>query len=138
MDSIHEKRQKKGLLLQALNYDENSQKVELYSKMPIMASKNQPVIKYGDDKEKLDVFNNEMFTIKKINISNIENKNKRTSLIVPIDEFQRCFYVAFAITSHKAQGQTYDYPYSIHEWAKMSSRCKRVALATKWEHVNII
>ena len=108
--------------------------------MPIMASKNQPVVKYGDDKFKLDVFNNEMFTIKKINISNIEIFNNRITLIVPVDEFQRCFYPAFAITSHKSQGQTYDQPYTIHEFHRMSTRCKRVALtrATKWEHVNII
>ena len=140
MKAVRLTRKKRGLELKALNYDENSQDVELFSEMLIMASKNQPVVKYGDDKEKLDVFNNEMFTIKKINISNIEIFNKCTSLIVPIDEFQRCFYVAFAITSHKAQGSTYDFPYSIHEWKRMSTRCRRVALtrSTRWEWINII
>ena len=142
MNAVHAIRKKKGLVLEALNYDENSQRVELYSYMPIMASKNQPVVKYGDDKFKLDVFNNEMFTIVKkgISISSIKISNNRITLDVPIDEFQRCFYVAFAITSHRAQGQTYDEPYTIHEWSKMSTRCKRVALtrATKWEWINIV
>ena len=50
-----------GLKLQKLNYDKNSQDVELFSLMPIMSSKNQPVF----NKEKIDIFNNEMFTIKK-------------------------------------------------------------------------
>ena len=109
--------------------------------MPIISSKNTPSIKVNDKKVMLDIYNNETFTIKKIlDNDNIIIKNDRIELEVPSDSFQRCLFVAFALTSHKSQGQTYNHPYSISEWEKMSTRCKRVSLtrATKYEYVNII
>ena len=141
MESVYKARKMgRGLQLSKLHYDKNSQDVELFSGMPVMSSKNIPVIKLENEQLKLDVFNNEMFTIAKIDNNYVHIKNSRVVEQVPIKSFQRCFYVAYAITSHKAQGQTYNHPFTIHEWTKMSTRCKRVALtrATKWEYVNII
>ena len=142
MEALYKKRKMgRGLLLDKLKYDKNSQDVELFSLMPIMSSKNQPVIDKVDKVDiKLDVYNSEMFTIKKITNDFIIIENSRISLNVPVKSFQKCFYVAFAITSHKAQGQTYDNSYTIHEWERMDTRCKRVALtrAKTWEQVNII
>jgi hypothetical protein len=134
------KKMRDPLILDKLSYDKNSQDVELHSKMPIISSKNKPVIKVDGKNVKLEILNNEMFTIDKIlDNDTIVIKNSRINFELPSSSFQRCFYVAFAITSHKAQGQTYDHPYTISEWGRMDNRCKKVALtrATKYEHVNI-
>ena len=50
------------------------------------------------------------------------------------------FYVAYAITIHKCQGETYDTPYTIHEWERLNKRLKYVALsrATDKNLINII
>ena len=146
MDEVSKSRKKDktlraGLHLKKLHYDSNSQDVELHSKTPIISSKNQPVIKIDNKNVKLDMMNNETFVIYKIlDNDTIVVKNDRISFELPSSSFQRCFYVAYAVTSHKAQGQTYDKEYTIHEWDGMSTRCKRVALtrATKYEYVNII
>ena len=109
--------------------------------MSIISSKTSPIIKVNDKKIRLDINNNEQFVIKKIlDNDNIIIKNDRIELEIPSDSFQRCFYVAYAITSHKAQAQTYDHEYTIQEWDKLSTRCKYVCLsrATKYEYVNII
>jgi hypothetical protein len=55
--------------------------------------------------------------------------------------FQKLFYPAYAITSHKAQGSTYDHPYTIWEWThpRFDERAKYVVLSRskKYEHINI-
>ena len=57
---------------------------------------------------------------------------------IDIDDFQRLFYIAFAITTYKSQGQTFNKPYLIHEWSRYSSKMKYVALSrsTSKELVN--
>ena len=79
---------KSGLELKKLYYDKNSQDVILYSKMPIISSKNTPTIKVNDKKIMLDIYNNETFTIKKIlDNDNIIIKSDRIELEVPSLEF---------------------------------------------------
>ena len=69
---------------------------------------------------------NETFIIKKIlDNDNIIIKNDRIELEIPAASFQRCFYIAFCLTSHKAQGQTYSRPFSISEFNKMSTILNR-------------
>jgi len=62
------------------------------------------------------------------------------SVCINISNFQYLFYPAYCITTHKAQGQTFKEPYTIHEFNQMSHKLKYVALtrATKKEHINII
>ena len=48
---------------------------------------------------------------------------------IPKNEFQSMFQVAFCMTTHKAQGQTFKTEYQIHEWHLMDSRLKYVALS---------
>ena len=59
---------------------------------------------------------------------------------IPIDQFQRLFYVAFCITTHKSQGCTFDKPYTIHEFNKFNSKMKYVALSrtTDKKFINIV
>ena len=97
------------------------------------------------------ICNNESFVVKEV------RKKSEKIVIIPVrdDEekpeegfyiefkmFQKLFYPAYAITSHKAQGSTYKKPYTIWEW---SHRCfdetaKYVVLsrASKFENINVI
>ena len=59
---------------------------------------------------------------------------------IPIKDFQRLFYVAYCITVHKSQGETYNEPYTIHEFERFDGRLKYVALsrATDFRLINIL
>ena len=48
---------------------------------------------------------------------------------IPINEFQKLFYVAFCITVHRSQGSTFNHSYTIHEFEKFDERLKYVALS---------
>jgi len=112
-------------------HDCNSQDVTLYPKLPIICKKND---------EDLELVNNEQFIIKKVNDENILIKNEEKELTISIDKFQEYFYVAYCITIHKSQGQTYNFPYTIHEFNRLDKRLKYTALtrATDIKLINII
>jgi ATP-dependent exoDNAse (exonuclease V) alpha subunit len=117
--------------LPKLHYDKNSQNVKLMSGMPIIARVSN---------KKHDIMNNETYTIKKINSETfdiIDGGNIKTFLT---KDFQRLFYVAFCITIHKSQGETYNEPYTIHEWERFNARMKYVALSrsTDIKFINIM
>jgi capsular polysaccharide biosynthesis protein len=59
---------------------------------------------------------------------------------VPMSEFTKIFNIAFCITVHKSQGQTFDEAYTIHEFNQYDERLKYVALsrATDINLINII
>ena len=59
---------------------------------------------------------------------------------IPIDKFQKFFYVAYCITTHKSQGSTFKSSYTIHEYEKFDSRLKYVALSrsTDIKNINIV
>lgn len=73
--------------------------------------------------------------IKDINKTNVDNYIELIDdingdiVMVSIEDFQKIFYVAFCITVHRSQGQTYDKPYTIHEWYKYDNEMKYVALS---------
>ena len=50
------------------------------------------------------------------------------------------FYLSFCITCHRAQGQNYDKPYTVHQFERFDNRLKYVALsrATNKDLINII
>jgi len=114
-------------------YDDNSQDVQLLINTPIISRVNN---------KKLNIVNNDMFDIIDIDIKNnilkigSEGKNQE----VPLNEFQKLFYVAYCITNHKAQGATITGPYTIHEFYKYDEKMKYVALtrATHKRNINII
>jgi ATP-dependent exoDNAse (exonuclease V) alpha subunit len=110
------------LKLEKLIYDDNSQDVALLQNMPLIARKNS---------KELGISNNDSFTIKKID-------NKKEIIIItddekdidiPINEFQKLFYVDFCITVHKLQGSTFNHPYTIHQFELFDERLKYVALS---------
>jgi ATP-dependent exoDNAse (exonuclease V) alpha subunit len=101
--------------------------------MPIIARKNS---------KESGISNNDSFTIKKID-------NKKQIIIItddekdidiPVAEFQKMFYIAFCITTHKSQGSTFNHSYTIHEFNQFDERLKYVALsrATDINLINII
>jgi ATP-dependent exoDNAse (exonuclease V) alpha subunit len=128
MDKFIEDKEKKTrskqlpMKLNKLVYDNNSQDVLLLKDMPIISRKNS---------KDLGISNNDTFTIKKID-------NKKQIIIItddekdidiPIAEFQKMFYIAFCITTHKSQGSTFNHPYTIHEFNLFDERMKYVALS---------
>ena len=123
---------KQTLKLNKLSYDDNSQDVELLSGMPIIARINS---------KSLNICNNEKFTIKEIkhtkNIIMIQDEDKLME--IPFELFQKLFYVAYCITCHKSQGESFDHPYTIHEFEKFDERMKYVALSrsTNIKFINI-
>ena len=122
----------KPLTLDKLEWDPNSQDVELLAGMPIIARKNS---------KEFNIANNETFTIKEIRRSKqiIIIEEDGLTMEIPFNYFQNMFYVAYCITVYKSQGQTFDHPYTIHEWERFDSRMKYVALSrsTNIENINI-
>jgi hypothetical protein len=122
---------KKGkyLKLDKYYFDENSQDVILISNTPLISRKTD---------EKMGVIKNELYQIKKIDGDKIILNNGL--VFTDHEQFQKYFYVAYAITTHKSQGCTFDFNYSIHEWHKMDDSLKYVALsrATNKNLINII
>ena len=133
MDEEVRRKKIKPLELKALEYDPNSQDVRLCSGMPIIARRNN---------RDLNIFNNETFIIKEIRQS--EDKiiifDDDREQEIPIPEFVKMFNVAYCITCHKSQGQTYDEAYTIHEWEQFDERLRYVALsrATEIHLINIV
>jgi hypothetical protein len=121
------------LKLNKLDFDKNSQDVELLPNMPIIARVNN---------KNYRIANNETFIIESIKDTNIVVRSESSNNIIeiPIKEFQTLFYIAFCITVHKSQGQTFNHPYTIHQWSLFDERLKYVALSrsTKKEYINII
>ena len=114
-------------------YDENSQDVKLIVGMPIISRVNN---------KKLNIVNNDMFEINKIDIENniMTVGSDGKSQEVPLKDFQKLFYVAYCITNHRAQGSTFTGPYSIHEFERYDDKMKYVSLtrATKKSNINIM
>ena len=107
MEQVVKQNKKKPLRLDKLFYDKNSQDVELLPGMPIIAR----IIE-----KKLDIFNNELFTIKTITKDDIIVYDEEQEITIPIKQFQRLLYVAYCRTVYKSQDSTCDYGYSIHEF----------------------
>ena len=132
------KKGKPVLQLEAVSIDKDSQDVKLVAKTPIISRVN---------KEDMDIYNNEVFIIKEVqhskrNILIVDEDDPKRILNIPFNMFQQLFYVAYCITIHRAQGMSYDFPYTIHEWnhPNFDHRLKYVSLSrtTKLEYINVI
>ena len=137
MCKVVKERKKAPLELPKLHYDKNSQNVRLLTKMPIIARINA---------KDYDIFNNETFTIKKIDLDSQiisitdDVQTERPPIEIPIKDFQRLFNVAYCITVCRSQGSTYNHDYTLHEFDRYDNRMKYVALsrATDIKHINIV
>ena len=121
----------KPLCLPALPYDSNSQDVMLAPGVPVICRVTR---------NKLNICNNEMFTIQCVSQQGITLENENTKVEIEPKDFQRLVYVAYATTLYKSQGRTITHPYTIHEWSSLDRRLRYVALsrATCKENINII
>lgn len=88
------------------NGDDDSQDVYLTVGTPIIA-------KHNDDK--LEVFNNETYSITSIKGGKITAKNEFNEVVLTPAQFQALFLVAYCKTVHKAQGCTIDTDHTIHD-----------------------
>ena len=133
MRLVLRQKRKKALILPKLAYDKNSQEVRLIPSMPVISRRNN---------KSLDIVNNEHFVIKQIDLekSVITLKNGERIIEIPVDQFQRFFYVAYAMTVCKSQGSTFQHSYTIHEWERYTNRLKYVSLsrASSRELINVV
>jgi len=126
MKELYKKKSRHGLKLDGLTYDDRSQAVILNKGVPIISKVNNADI---------GIFNNQRFKIRtydKLYIYIIDQFNKE--LQIDIKDFQKYFLVAYATTTHSAQGMTINEPYTIHEWDRMDQRLKYVSLSRSTEH----
>ena len=87
-----------------------------------------------------DFSNNDQFIVQKVAATLITLTDGHATMEIITEEFTRLLNLAYCITTHSAQGATFDYPYTIHEFHKMDARLKYVSLsrATKKEYINMI
>ena len=104
-----------------------------------------PVISKINNK-KMNIFNNQRFTIININREKelitskyLHNDNK---LDIEFNNFQKFFLPAYGLTCHCAQGLTIDEKYIVHhdEFDRMGKKLKYVALSRSKKHecINIM
>ena len=113
--------------LEQLLSDSNSQDVKIAKGMPVIAKSNH---KYQVKDKAYEIVNNWRYTVTKVYADRFKMEDADGDVIeVEHDMFQRYFRVAFAVTIHCSQGQTISGKYTIHEWEKMDTRLKYVALS---------
>ena len=78
--------------------------------------------------------------VKKLNPLTIFNNFTSTKTVISEEIFQNHFYISFAVTSHRVQGETINEPFNIWEWNKMSNRAKYTSTSrtTSKDLINII
>jgi ATP-dependent exoDNAse (exonuclease V) alpha subunit len=82
------------------------------------------------NKKSFNVVNNETFVIEAIKQDIIVIRNTlKEKVEIPINKINRFFYLGFCVTIHKSQGQTFNEPYTIHEFNRLDSRLKYVAFS---------
>ena len=89
-----------------------------------------PIISKINNKT-LDIQKNSLFEVKNVNTSLalviVQNMNGGDPMNIKKDEFNSLFDLAYCITVYKCQGETFDEPYMIHDWDRMSPKGKYVA-----------
>ena len=123
-----------------------------------MTKKKEEMKKLKKSQKQLKIDNNEIFKVveiissQKFVISNASKGNIEISvskiiglfelreLLLSQEQFKSIFYPAYCITIHAAQGCSYNFPYTIHEWDRLNKKLKYTALtrSTCLEYVNII
>lgn len=107
-----------------------------------LLTQNMPIICHKTNK-KLKILNSELFTI--INITEksffiINDDNEKIELL--LSQFHSLFYPAFCVTVYACQGETYNSPYTIHDWntKHFCNRAKYVAMSrsSKLEYIQIV
>ena len=101
-----------------------SQNVQLIVGMPLIAHKK--CIKLG-------IVNTDRFVVAKIEKVNLTIKSLATEeeITLKISEFNKYFYLAYCITIHSSQGETFKDKYTIYDWnlPVVDKRAKYVSLS---------
>ena len=126
---LQERQGIKTIKTEKLLYDDNSQPMTLCIGMPLIARIN---------KKSFNVVNNETFVIDAIKHDTIVIRNAlKEKVEIPTNKISRFFYLGFCMTIHKSQGATFNEPYTIHEFSRLNSRLKYVALSRSSDIKNI-
>jgi hypothetical protein len=128
---VYAKEAKDFITFKKLSYDSNSQDVKVYTGMPIISRVNN---------RKLEIYNNETFTIKKINESTMLVTDGGQDIEIENKFFQSLFYPAYCMTTYKIQGTTITKPFTIYQWKHFDTKMKYTSFTrgTKREDINII
>ena len=112
---MKKKKKKNHIILDKLDKVINKKRLALYE---MIIYKDLPVV-CKENNKKLDICNNERFTVtgfnKKKKIISIKNDNGGI-IDLSFLEFQTMFEIGYCITAHISQGATLTSPYTIHEW----------------------
>ncbi len=97
-----------------------------------------PIISHINEKKK-NILNNITYIIKEINDEKMIITYDDVDLEFQVEDFHKYFYVAFCITIHSSQGETFDEPYTIYDWehSYFDRRAKYVALSRGTNYNNI-
>ena len=118
-----------------INFDENYEHSQ-----NIILCKGMPVVCYETNKN-LDILNSQKFSVKSFDKENIIIIDDDEERKIEIKDFHKYFYLGFCITIHASQGETYNEPYTIHDWGHyhISKKARYVALsrATNEEFIQI-
>ena len=106
--------------------------IKVFVGLPIICKKTMTV-------DKQDLKNNEEFEVINIDNKTIEIKNNRLTCTIKHDIFKH-FDMAYCITTHTAQGSTYDFPFSIYEYRYFDKKLLYTAMSrsTQKSYVNFI
>lgn len=119
--------------------DENNPKTQL-----LFLTIGMPIICHRTNK-KMEILNSDRFDITAIDEKEIQFSNEilreqgKPDVKISINDFNKFFYLAYCITVHASQGETFKEQYTIYDWGRMCKRGKYVALSrgTKSENIQI-
>ena len=105
----------------------------------VILCKNTPIISKINNIE-LEIVNNEQFTIDKVSEEYIYISNADKQVQIEVKDFQQLIYVAYCITIHSSQGETFDGNYTIHDWDKLNKHLRYVALtrSSNISYINVV
>ena len=87
-----------------------------------------------------DFSNNDQFIVQRVAADIIILTDGQATMEIQTTDFTRLFNLAYCITIHGVQGETFDHPYTIYEMEKFDARLKYVAISrsTKKAYINMI
>lgn len=93
--------------------------------------KDLPLVCKQTNKQ-LDIVNNERFVVTSFQKNIVNVKNDRVQLTIQCKDLFQYFDMAYAITGHCSQGQTFDCQYTIHDWDRIPEQQRN-----SWRYVAI-
>lgn len=125
---------KKVEMFEKNKHDDKSQDMWVFKGLPVICCQNQ---------KKLDIYNNQQFVVKKWgrkSVRIVEKGTEESFREIPRGKFTEYFRPGYCITTHAAQGATFDEEYSIYDWSRLDNRGRYVALSrgTQMKNVHIV